>query len=149
MERLQGLCSRQECCSRDIFAKALKSLEGDENAASEVVAALVRDRFVDDLRYACAFCREKSSLTGWGPHKIRFALRAKGIEDTMIDEALDGIDSDTASDKLSRLLRTKSKSLQGDPQIKLKLIRFALTRGYEYSQVEEALSGLEAEGENC
>ena len=57
--RLQRQCSRMEYCSRDIYRKALKALDGNAEAAERVVSSLVGDRFVDDLRYASAFAREK------------------------------------------------------------------------------------------
>ena len=74
LARLQRQCSRMEYCSRDIYRKALKALEGDAEAAERIVASLRADRFVDDLRYASAFAREKASLQGWGPVKISFQL---------------------------------------------------------------------------
>ena len=117
--------------------KAFKALDGDSAAADEIVASLVKDRFVDDLRYASAFAREKSSLTGWGPVKIRFALRAKGIGESDISAALEEVDSDKALERLRRLIEQKRKSLEGDPQIRLKLIKFALSRGYDYKDIEK------------
>ena len=139
LEKLQRLCSRAEYCSRDVYLKAVKSLEGDAAAAERIVAALVKERYVDDLRYASAFAREKSSLQGWGEVKIRFQLRGKGIPEATITEALGEIDKDKAADKLARLLAEKYKTLQGDPQCKLKLIRFALGRGYGYDEVDPAV----------
>ena len=80
LSRLQMQCSKREYCSRDIMQKALKAMEGDAEAAGRILEELRKDRFVDDLRYAAAFAREKSRLTGWGPVKISFALAAKGID---------------------------------------------------------------------
>ena len=77
--RLQAQCSKREYCVRDVRDKALKALEGDASAADEVVASLVQDKYVDEVRYAGAFAREKAHLTGWGPLKISMALSAKGI----------------------------------------------------------------------
>ena len=94
LNRFQRQCSRMESCSRDIYRKALKALDGDAEAADRLVASLVADRFVDDLRYASAFAREKASLQGWGPVKITFQLRGKGIPDETIREALAEIDTE-------------------------------------------------------
>ena len=136
LSALQNLCARREYCTSDIRRKALDRCEGDAVIADELVASLKADRFVDDVRYASAFAREKASLTGWGPVKIRFALRAKGIADSDIAEGLAEIEEDRAASRLEALLQNKWKSLSDDPQGRLKLIRFALSRGYEYSQVE-------------
>ncbi len=139
-DRLRGLCSRREYCRSEVMKKALTALDGDEAAASEVVESLVMDKYVDDLRYAAAFARDKASIAGWGDVKIRYMLSSKGISKEIIAEALEGIDEVKASEKLRKVLETKAKSLKDDPQKKLKLIRFALGRGYEYDDVKEILN---------
>ena len=142
LARLQKLCAKAEYCRTDVYRKALKALEGDSAQASRMVDALVEDRYVDDARYAVAFAREKASLQGWGPIKIRFQLRSKGISDEVIAAALEEIEPARAADKLERLLATKARTLQGDPQFRLKMLKFGLSRGYEYDAVEEALKKL-------
>ncbi len=57
LSRLQKLCSKAEYCRADIRRKALKDLEGDEEAADKVGASLVEEKYVDDGRYASAFAR--------------------------------------------------------------------------------------------
>lgn len=140
LSRLQRLCSRAEYCSRDIYRKALKDLEGDAEAASRLLASLVKDRYVDDARYSAAFAREKAALQGWGPVKIRFQLRAKAIPDAVIDAALAEVDAGKAADKLERLVASRARQLAGDPQIRLKLLKYALSRGFAYDQAEAAVS---------
>ena len=140
LSRLQRLCSRAEYCRQDMYRKALKDMEGDADAAERIVAQLVAERYVDDARYAAAFAREKSSLQGWGAVKIRFQLKEKSIADEAILAALEEIDPEKAADKLDRLIAAKYRTLQGDPQCRLKLLKFALSRGYEYADVEAAVS---------
>ncbi len=142
LERLQRQCSKAEYCSSDVRRKALKAMEGDSEAASRIVEALVRERFVDDGRYAAAFSREKSSLQGWGAVKIRFMLRSKGISDEIISAALEEIDPGKAERKLDKLVSDKARLLEGDPQKRLKLLKFALGRGYSYDEVEKAIDRL-------
>lgn len=132
---LEAQCSKREYCSYDIRAKIRSKLGDDSGNSDEILDSLIADRYVDDLRYASAFAREKASLTGWGPIKIRFALSAKRIPDPLITEALAGIDSDRAGDKLEKLLEAKWKTLADDPQGRLKLIKFGLGRGYAYEEV--------------
>ena len=138
LSKLEAQCARREYCRSDIMAKAQKLTQGDAEACAEVVESLVSQGYVDDLRYACAFAREKASLTGWGPVKIRLALSAKKIDGSVIGAALEEIDTDKASDKLEKLMAAKWKSLGADPQARLKLLKFALSRGYEYDAVRKA-----------
>ena len=142
LSRLQKLCSKAEYCRADVYRKALKDLEGDAEAAGKVVEALVADKYVDDARYASAFTREKASLQGWGPIKIRFQLRGKGVPDSVITAALEEIEPEKADARLEKLLTAKARTLEGDPQFRLKLLKFALSRGYEYDAVEAALKNL-------
>ena len=142
LARLQRLCSKAEYCLSDIRRKALKDMEGDADAAGRIVASLLEDRYVDDARYAVAFAREKANIQGWGPIKIRFQLRAKGVSEADITAALEEVEPQKAADKLDRLLAAKAKTLQGDPQYRLKLLKFGLSRGYSYDDVEASLERL-------
>lgn len=139
LDRLQTLCSKRECCRSDVRKKALAALDGDGEAADRIVESLVADRFLDDLRYASAFAREKAALTGWGGRKIEFALLGKGIDRGTIAKALENVDLGDAQRKLASVLAAKYRSLKDDPQAKFKLIRFALGRGYEYDDIREVV----------
>lgn len=134
-DALSAQCAKREYCTADIRRKALQRLEFDAAAAESVVSALVADGFVDDRRYAAAYAREKSALSGWGPVKIRAALLARGVARDVAVEALGEVDPARASAKLEKVLETKWRTLRDDPQGRLKLIRFALSRGYDYEPV--------------
>ena len=142
LDRLRGLCSRREYCVADVLKKATDGLEGDRAAAQEVVDVLVKEKYVDDLRYASAFARDKSAIQGWGEVKIRYMLSAKGVPRDVIDKALEEIDQDKADSRLEKLLQNKLKSLKDDPQCRLKLLRFALGRGYSYDEVNDVVNSL-------
>lgn len=135
LDRLQALCSRRECCSSDVSRKALAAFDGDKELAGKLLDSLLEDGFVDDRRYASAFAREKSRLSGWGPAKISYTLAGKGIPKPVILDALGDVDQEEADRKMRSVIEARKGTLEGDPQIKFKLLRFALTRGYEYDRV--------------
>ena len=142
LSSLQTLCARREYCPSEIRQKALSRIKAhlqDEedrqdagDLADRMTESLIGDSYVDSLRYAKAFASEKSSLLGWGPYKISQALCTKQIDRQTIEEALESLDAERAESKLEKLLRNKWKSLQDDPQGRFKLLRYALSRGYEY-----------------
>lgn len=143
LSRLQMQCARREYCISDIRKKALKALDTDDaTAAGPIIEALISDGYLDEARYAAAFARDKASLSGWGPVKIRFALKAKSIPASVIDAAMEEIDAGRADEKLARLLEAKMRTLKGDPQCRLKLLKYALSRGYEYDAVRSAVEAL-------
>ena len=141
-DRMRGLCSRREYCRQDIMKKVLAALGGDADEAGRIMDRLVEEKYIDDLRYASAFARDKSSIAGWGATKIRYMLAAKGIDRETIAAALQEVDEGKASDRLEKLLSAKVRSLKDDPQSRMKLLRFALGRGYQYDEAAEVIGRL-------
>lgn len=142
IDRLRRLCSRREYCMSDILKKAATALDGDRDAAAKVLDVLVSEKYVDDLRYATAYAREKAMISGWGETKIRYMLSTKRIDRALVDQALTEIDSSKADSRLQKLLENKARTLKADPQIRLKLLRFALGRGYQYDDVVRVLQDI-------
>lgn len=141
-DRMRALCSRREYCRSDIMKKVMTSLDGDREEAEKIVELLVSERYIDDLRYASAFARDKASLAGWGEVKIRYMLSTKGISKDVISRALEEIDQNKAGERLEKLMENKLRSLKDDPQVRLKLLRFGLGRGYSYDEVSSVVEQL-------
>lgn len=139
MDKMRRLCSRREYCVSDIRAKLMKELDGDVQKVETAINKLKDEKYVDDLRYATAFARDKAAISGWGATKIRYMLSAKGVAKDVISEALNEVDEGKASSRLEKLLENKYKSLKDDPQWKIKLLRFALGRGYSYDEVNDQI----------
>lgn len=141
-DRLRNLCSRREYCSSDILKKATAYLDGDAVSAEKVLQTLIAEKYVSDLRYATAYAREKAMISGWGETKIRYMLSAKRIGRDIITQAVAEIDEDKADLRLQKLLENKARSLKDDPQIRFKLLRFALGRGYQYDDIVPVIDTL-------
>lgn len=142
LNNLRRQCSRREYCESDVLKKAEKALDGDRQEAMKILAVLVEEKYVDDRRYAEAYARDKAAIAGWGTVKIRYMLSAKGVSRDIISQALEEIDVRKADDRLKKLLENKYRTLKDDPQWKMKLLRFALGRGYSYDEVSEVLKSL-------
>lgn len=155
LDRMRRLCSRREYCSSDILGKAeaafLKAdgITGEDAAdmAAQLLSVLVKERYVDDLRYASAFAREKAGIAGWGAVKISYALSRKGLDRDVVDSALAEIESGKAEERLVRLAEVKYRTLKDDPQCRLKMLRYILGRGYSYRQAESAVRSVMASPE--
>ena len=142
LDRMRALCSRREYCKGDILKKVLKGMDGDREAADRIMDTLVKEKYIDELRYASAFARDKSSLAGWGVTKIRYMLSSKGVPGDVIAQALEEIDSAKAESKLDKLMENKYRSLKDDPQCRLKMLRYGLGRGYGYDEVSSVVERL-------
>ena len=147
---LMRLCARAEKSQEDA-RRLMRGWGLAERDAEGVLAKLVRDRFIDDARYAGAFVREKLRLSGWGEYKIRPALQRKRIDRELIDAALAEADRSGMDERLRRQLERKARTAKYSTQyeLKTKLIRYGLSLGYDYETVVEAASGLVTDTETC
>ncbi|MFR2539769.1 MAG: regulatory protein RecX [Alistipes onderdonkii] len=147
---LMRLCARAEKSQEDA-RRLMRGWGLAERDAEGVLAKLVRDRFIDDARYAGAFVREKLRLSGWGGYKIRTALQRKRIDRALIDAALAEADRSGMDERLRRQLERKARTAKYTTQyeLKTKLIRYGLSLGYDYETVVEAASGLVTDTETC
>ena len=146
-DRMRRLCSRREYCVADIRRKLADALEGDTESVQEVLDSLIEQKYVDDMRYASAFARDKASIAGWGSIKISHALVAKGVDRVIIGEALKEVDCSKVEDRMEKLMANKYRSLKDDPQCRLKMLRFGLGRGYCYDEINETIEKLIRENE--
>ena len=147
---LMRLCARAEKSQEDA-RRLMRGWGLAERDAEGVLAKLVRDRFIDDARYAGAFVREKLRLSGWGGYKIRTALQRKRIDRALIDAALAEADRSGMDERLRRQLERKARTAKYTTQyeLKTKLISYGLSLGYDYETVVEAASGLVTDTETC
>ena len=140
---LMRLCARSEKSSGDAL-RLMRTWEVAEGARQSVLQKLIDQRFIDDRRYAEAYTREKSSLAGWGKRKIALQLRQKGVSRDIVDEVLASLNTDEQSERLADKLRRKMRSTKATSQYELrgKLLRYALSLGYDYDMATSAIDGI-------
>ena len=138
---LMRLCARAERSSGDAL-RLMQNWGVNKNEQQEVLQRLIKERFIDDRRYAEAFVREKCNLSAWGRYKIQSALKRKGIASDIIAEALAAISPTDNKKRLQDRLQTKIKHIKYDSkyQLKTKLIRYALSLGFEMDDVMDSVN---------
>lgn len=140
--RLEDLCARGEQCSNDLRHK-LAGWGISSDVSDKILARLKRDRYVDDSRFARAYCRDKFCFSRWGRIKIKNGLVLKRIPREYIAEALDEIDEDEYLGTLVALLRSKARTIDAarSYEDKMRLLRFAVSRGFETSLAAKVING--------
>lgn len=140
---LARLCARAEKSSGDA-RRLMRTWGVPEGEREGVLQRLLRERFIDDRRYASAFVRDKIALSGWGPYKISTALAAKGVAREIIEEALGECDRSKMDSRLDQMLQRKLNSLRGGTSYerRAKLMRYGLSLGYNYSIVADKVEEL-------
>lgn len=136
LSRMAAYCSRGERCKQDI-RKKLSALEIQEIEIEKIIRYLEKEKFLDEHRYARAFVNDKSKYSHWGEKKIEYELKRKGVPDVTINEALGTINNTENLERLKQLISNKRKTVKGadEYEIRNKLIRFALGRGFSYDEI--------------
>ena len=137
---LAALCARSEHCQWEMLEK-MRRWELDDAAQSRVMARLVKERYVDDERYARAFVKDKVRYNKWGRRKVEQALWQKRIDDDIRERVLDEVDEEEYLNVLRPLLKQKRKSIkaENDYELNQKLVRFALGRGFTYDIIRQCI----------
>lgn len=140
-DKAERYCIQAERCSSEV-RKKLELWGAAEDTAIQIVEHLLRERFLDEERFAVAFARDKMRYNRWGRVKIRHALREKEVSGDQILQALVRLDEDEYREILLKTLRDKWPQVKGrnDYECRQKLIRFALGRGFEMQEVTALLS---------
>lgn len=137
--KLAGLCANAEQCAADIRQKILKQGFSIEEA-EKMISYLRVNRYIDDARYARAYAVDKVRFSGWGNMKVKIGLRAKGMSDDIISQALDYIPEKEYENALVKVLSAKARSLDlKDLKDRQKLYRHLASRGFESPLIISAI----------
>ncbi len=138
--RLTALCAQAEHCRQEMRDKMVR-WGLDETVQERVVGRLVRERYVDDERYARAYVNDKVRYQKWGRRKIQQGLWTKRIDDDTQQRVLDEVSDEEYLAVLRPLLRQKRKTVkaQSDYELNQKLLRFALGRGFTFDIIRQCL----------
>jgi regulatory protein len=138
--QLATLCAQAEHCEQEMRDK-MKRWEIDETAQNRIIDRLVKERYIDNERYARAFVKDKIRYNKWGMRKVQQALWMKRIDNDIQQRVLDEIDDKEYLDVLRPLLKQKRKSTKAanDYELNQKLVRFALGRGFTFDIIRQCL----------
>lgn len=154
LNSLMAQCARAEKSSGDAY-RLMTRWGVDKADQPRVLEQLIKDRFIDDERYAAAYIRDKINLSGWGKFKIKAQLQQKGVAKDIIEEQLAELDRDKMNDRLLEMIqrRVRTTKYTTKYQLRDKLIRYGASLGYDFSSVSEAvnqaISDIKNEEEEC
>jgi regulatory protein len=145
LEALQHYCAYQDRCHKEAREK-LHELGYYGDAAEEVIAELIREKYLDEERFARSYARGKFRMKRWGRYKIRNGLREREIGAYCIKQAMKEIDESAYYDTLCRELQRRSDGEKAGlhPYLKRrKLADYMFSRGFESGLVWAAIADLE------
>lgn len=144
--RLTAYCASAEHCRAEIVEK-LQRWGIPYDAVERIADRLEQEKYIDEERFCRAFINDKYRFAKWGKVKIGQALQLKKISPITYLPFLNEIDEDEYLAILQKLLSTKKKSVRSESEYEQngKLVRFALSRGFEMKDIHRCIDVL---GEN-
>jgi regulatory protein len=138
--QLAALCAQAEHCQQEMRDK-MKRWEMAPEIQERVIVRLIKERYIDEERYARAFVKDKIRYNKWGRRKVQQGLWMKRIDDDIQQRVLNEVDDEEYLKVLKPLLAQKRKTTraQNDYELTQKLVRFALGRGFTYDIIRQCL----------
>jgi regulatory protein len=134
--KMTSFCAYQERCEQEIRLK-LKNFGLSETENDAIVERLIQDNYLNESRFAEQFAGGKFRVKKWGKIKLTHELRQRGIEELIIQKALQSIDQEEYRETLKNLAERKRIE---DPELKNDaLFRYLWNKGYETEHIEAIL----------
>lgn len=143
LAKLQRYCVYQDRCHKEVREK-LSDLGVWGDDAGEIMVELIADKFLDEERFARSFVRGKHRFKKWGRIKIKQELRKKDITGYCLKMGFKEIEEEEYLETLTILLEKKKRltRAKNDYELKIKLAKYAMTKGYESHLVWEVVNDL-------
>ena len=145
LDALQDYCAYQDRCHKEARQK-LRDLGYFGDPAEEVICDLIKDKYLDEERFARSFARGKFKMNKWGKQKIIRELKQRQISAYCIKKALTEIEEEDyqrlIDAELERRDRLERKAKH--PYLRRrKLADYMFQRGFESHRTWEAINRLE------
>ena len=132
--KLLSFCDRSE---KEIREKILK--KGYSMDECEEAVAFCREYgYIDDVRYAAHFVHDAVEIKKWGKGRIRMELKRKGVDEDIINEALESVENEKDVLK-SEMQKRFGDADFSDPKVKNKAFGYFARRGYKPSDILRAM----------
>lgn len=140
LHRAAAYCSGTERCIQDVLKKIeTAGLTHEEN--ERIIARLLKEKFIDEDRFARSFVNDKLRFNKWGRIKIDYELKLKNIPAFIRAEAMQNMDRDLYAEILLNVLSDKKRQIKAKDKRDeyFKLLRFAASRGFDSQEANACI----------
>lgn len=139
LQKLRRYCTYQERSPFEVYRKlGLLGLPKDRH--EEVIASLMEENFLDECRFAEAYCQGKLNQKYWAPYRISIGLREHRIPKVTIDRIFNKIPQKRVEEN-ALYLTNRWFSSKTKEQLKAAMQR----RGYSFEMINRAYQRVEEE----
>ena len=112
----------------------LNRYSSDPELNKQIKRKLREQGYIDDRKFAAAWVRTKDALRPVSDHRLRFQLRAKGVNDEIISHIL-------ATARIVRLVDNKRRLARY--QDRQKLIAYLARQGFSWEDIRQTLQEID------
>jgi regulatory protein len=134
------LLYRREHSAQELRLKLLRK-GYDQDAISLALERLQDHDYLNEHRFCQQYIQMRKNR-GFGPVRIRYELKERGISDTMIEQLLDQLDRDWCVQLEKVFIKKFGSQCQHSPKDKAKQFRFLQYRGYSHDQINDFLMSI-------
>ena len=121
----------------------LKRKDYSDYSIEKSIDRLVKEGYLDELKYVSSYINDSLILTLDGPLKIKSSLLNLGIKEKTIDDELSKIDTSIFKEKLIKIIEKKKKTNKYSNIIfKAKLKSYLTMNGYEDDMIMSVLDSI-------
>ena len=132
LKKLQRYCAYQERCHQEVRQKLLDlGIYGDD--LEDIIVELIKDDFLNELRFAQIYTGGKFRIKKWGRYRIKRELKQRRISEYCIKKAMLEIDEDDYIKTLHEIFEKRLKIISepNDFMTNGNLAKYAISRGFE------------------
>ncbi len=139
-QKIRSWCDKAERCHWDVRNK-LTDWGIPYNEREHLIGWLISLNLLNEQRYAKAFAHDKFAFNRWGTKKIEVHLKAKGVSERNIIDALKEIAVEDARATVKDLIKKKEPQYKGLQlyQKKIKLTRYLFSKGFEQDIIRKEI----------
>lgn len=143
LDRARRYCAISEQCESAVRQKLIAWGTPSEKVDT-IVRQLRSEDYLDDERYARAYCESKIIGQQWSRLKVLYQLRLKRLPKEAIDTGMAAVDEESYLKMLNSLSEKKMRELypdgnfNDDPDADRKLTAFLISRGFTMNEINRA-----------
>lgn len=131
IEKIQSYCIYQDRCVKEV-KKKLYTFNIEKDLQLKIINYLIDNDYLNEERFTKLFIQGKLRIKKWGKIKLKYELKSRGVENSMIDKYINNISEDEYTAYFDEFTSNKIKFLKGNiDQKKRSFINYFTYRGWE------------------
>ena len=135
-------CNYRERCSAEVLIKC-RELGLSDSDSKKILHQLIKEKFIDDQRFAIQFAKGKASVKKWGKKKIENELRKRKIDLQIIKYAIADIESDNYDHNLLKIAEKKWEQITAKESrlfhVQQKMMQYLYQKGYSMDEIKSVI----------